>query len=352
MKNAAKNPTTNQLGFFAAYFCLLTSCGPNGLRSQISIQVASKAPPVASSADGTMGQETEFSLFENMSHFNLEISGCASGYTALFDKSTMNQIKLFKNDQNCLAKLLGFTSADGTIYTPKSGFGFTTYLQGDSATFINSSLTKSVRVTVSAQLSTPIASGDTIDYRFSSLNQNLDSKTILKPTWDAAAIIIKQPAFAPQVQIRHVRLTGLNTTAKKGLFDVYIECNIKMVSGRCNGVDNDDLKFDLNLDASNNCSAQTPSNCEAKVTRERGATVVNPGDPILPNGGFILTEIDTPVALVDSKNMIFSVKRLANRSANPPTKESILAWNFDLELQATFSLSKGADQGSSRLQEP
>lgn len=349
MKCAATKLFHVPLTFVAAFFLCLVACGkPDHRDSATAIQKNLQSSPMSSSNGSE--QVSEFSLFENMLNFDLEVSGCASGYSAMFTRSTLTQIKLFKNDYGCLAKLQRFSTVDGTQYAPKANAGFINFLVGDSAIFENSSRTKTVKVSIIAQLSSPIAPTDTIDYKFSSVSQDPEAKEILKPTWDLTGINIKNPATVPKVSLRQAVLVELVTSSRKGVFDIYVECETLMVAGKCQGVSAADMKFDINVDVGNDCSVTSPNLCETATIKERGATLVNPGDALLPLGGFIFTGIDTPVALAGAKNLVFVLSREADNSVKPAIKESIRAWNFDIELGAKFELAEVADLGIALLE--
>jgi hypothetical protein len=52
---------------------------------------------------------------------------------------------------------------------------------------------------------------------------------------------------------------------------------------------------------------------------------------------------------VNAKNLVLALMRIADNSAKPKINESIRAWNFDIELEASFELAEVADLGIAAL---
>ena len=100
--------------------------------------------------------ETEqgFNLLGAATAYTMSLDGCASGLTATVTEANAG-LRVYKYDQGCTAKLTQFTYA-GNVYTPKSGAGFTTWADGDTATFQEPGL-NDMTVVVTQQLPATIA---------------------------------------------------------------------------------------------------------------------------------------------------------------------------------------------------
>ena len=284
-------------------------------------------------------EATSFDLFKNMLQFDLEVTGCVSGFHKTYNKTTINSIQLHRDDRYCLAKLLGFTDNTGTAYSPMEGSNFKIYLKGDMAIFTDSNKLKFLAVIVKSQLSSPLKPQDTIDYAFSQLLPHGDSKTILNSNWDLKPIDLVNGKNAPSVALKQVIFTDINEKDRRGIFDFYLECTTKVANLRCINVSEKDIMYALNVDYNNDCSDRAQKGCETSLNPLGGTKLILPGvNPMMPNGGFLFERVETPLPLSRSNNLILQILRLKDASTSPPIKEAIRVWNFDLELTVKFPL--------------
>lgn len=140
----------------------------DSLYTTIPVQFSKISGTVEGNSDLNLeGAQNSLELISPTS-YTLLIEGCASGYSANVSEA-ISTISILKTDSNCLAKLTQF-SFDGNVYRAQSENGFSSYLEGDVATFVNqTNQNDTLSVRVKAQLSSPILSTDKVSYVFGSL---------------------------------------------------------------------------------------------------------------------------------------------------------------------------------------
>ncbi|MEI8028007.1 MAG: hypothetical protein WCI18_16775, partial [Pseudomonadota bacterium] len=148
--------------------------------------------------------------------YSLKVEGCRSGYSGTFTEVT-KEVNIYKDDQNCLAKLESIT-LDGTVYQPVSGSGFQTWQSGDFALFQKvGSADITLRVLVRSQLSSPVLTSDMISYSFSEIKQK-DPTTIPSPSVSEPHTITIDGELAPPFQMQLAGFKGINAKGG-GLFE-------------------------------------------------------------------------------------------------------------------------------------
>jgi len=104
--------------FFVAAFVPLCRCGKNEeSSSKLDTSTSIDIPFQIIQQDGISTNEEGLDLID-LSNVNLKVAGCLSGYTQTFTSS--GSLKLYSNDQNCVVKVVSFTSA-GESYQVLSG---------------------------------------------------------------------------------------------------------------------------------------------------------------------------------------------------------------------------------------
>jgi hypothetical protein len=185
------------------------------------------------------------------SSYLIQVEGCLSGFSSSATEAEAS-IRIYKDDQNCLAKLQSLT-IDGSVYQPLAGSGFQTWKPGELAVFQKvGSPNLSLRVTVVSQLSSPVTTSDSIQYSFSEISQN-DSREIPNQTVSEAHTITVNGELAPQFQIASSTFKGLGGKGG-GIFEFTMECNKDQVGSdaksQCGGSYNTEVDYKLIEDTS------------------------------------------------------------------------------------------------------
>ncbi|MBP6217101.1 MAG: hypothetical protein KA436_00780 [Oligoflexales bacterium] len=197
----------------------------------------------SSQSDGGLG------LTAAAATYKISITGCASGLTGTATEADVN-LKVYKQDRGCLGQLTEFTYLTKT-YKPKTGFTFTTWLAGDTATFENTSdpnPNDRLSVTVISQLSSPTAVADTIQYRFSYITVGATdaAPNVLSKTTVGESHVVSVPGQnPPNFNISLVTFPGISATGGTGQFVFKMTCNIAMVGDVCDGVNLTEISYKL-----------------------------------------------------------------------------------------------------------
>jgi hypothetical protein len=132
------------------------------------------------------------------SSFKIDVTGCESGYSVA--NQTTTPIYLYKHDLSCVASLKEFVFG-GTTYT-----GTLTGAAGTSADFTDGG-SKSLRVTIASQLSSPLVTADKIAFNFFEIKPGGNS---LPPgsSYSEGHSIDVSGIEAPNFEIKDVDLTG------------------------------------------------------------------------------------------------------------------------------------------------
>lgn len=149
------------IGFLSMVLMIfvLHACGEKNTLEQPTVEVPMTLTQSASS-DSVNLQLAGSTSGVPVASFVMALSGCSSGLTAS-STSSQTVMNVYLGDKNCIAKLTSFS--DGVLtFTPSGGTDFTTWAQGDTATFKSTTTADLAYVTVVKQLT---ASGTVIgDY--------------------------------------------------------------------------------------------------------------------------------------------------------------------------------------------
>ena len=158
------------------FICLLgilslSNCGGDNSRSREAVPVDIR---VDTYGEETLKLDSAFDLTLALSNVSLKVTGCSSGYSATIDVWN-GSIELYKDDTNCVIKLVSFTLnsqtyevlSGGTL--DPTGNSFNTSV-GQVTTF--ESTTNSgdlIYAQVVTQLSSPITNGTGVSIAISSI---------------------------------------------------------------------------------------------------------------------------------------------------------------------------------------
>ncbi|MBP6217100.1 MAG: hypothetical protein KA436_00775 [Oligoflexales bacterium] len=238
--------------------------------------------------------------------YKISITGCASGLTGTATEADVN-LKVYKQDRGCLGQLTEFTYLTKT-YKPKTGFTFTTWLAGNTATFENTSdpnPNDRFSVTVISQLSSPTAVADTIQYRFSYITvgttdaaPNVLSKTTVGES-HAVSIPGQNP---PNFNISLVTFPGISATGGTGQFIFKMTCNIAMVGDVCDGVNLTEISYKLIKDTYT--GVMFVQDAQAIFPTGQSTVTVATDKHLTGNSGFNTVTLTGPGPIHQNPNMI------------------------------------------------
>ncbi|MGE0172668.1 MAG: LamG-like jellyroll fold domain-containing protein [Oligoflexales bacterium] len=228
--------------------------------------------------------------------FHINIEGCASGNNPSLDNNSAD-VNIYRFDRGCLAKLIDFGHGSKS-YTPEPGFEFTTWAEGDQATFISDDATERFLVKVASQLSDPVMDSDTINYTFFKIVKSVVTVDVLDvDPGNKDTVGQNAPAFSVS-SVEYVGEVGA-TGAFKFVFKLH--CNSALTNvgtpslTACSGVKLNDTSYALVRDTYNDqpCSEATASTCASIVAGNSplavdasSADLIEPGTNGIANGGF------------------------------------------------------------------
>lgn len=165
-----------------------------------------------------------------VSSFVMALAGCSSGLSA---SSTASQtvINVYLGDQNCLAKLTSFVD-NGLTYSATGGTDFTTWAQGDTATFKSTTTTDFAYLTVVKQLtSSGILAGDYVSYNVVFNNKGVNNASTLSLGTPISLYVAE--TSSPNFKINTASDASLVSidASGKGYFKFKLTCNLTMTAG-------------------------------------------------------------------------------------------------------------------------
>jgi len=228
------------------------------------------------------------------SAFNISLGGCASGLTGTATQANPS-LKVYKFDQNCLAKLTSF-QVNGSTFVPSAADPFTTWIAGDIATFEDSlDPANKVRVVVSNQLASPIAGTENIAYTFSQISAGSD-QTFAQNVVSAPHAISVSGVGAPAFKVKELSFVGM-TAQGAGQFQFKLECDSNLSGSGATLACQDNLLSSIKYKIVKDTYGGTLDVATAASLFPTGAIPIDPteiisvGDASLPKGGFM-----TPIA--------------------------------------------------------
>ena len=182
------------------------------------------------------------SLIATPSSYAISLSGCDSSFASTATEAS-NLLEVYKDDTNCLAKLDSF-NFNGKNFVPSIGDPFTTWQNGDTATFEDSSDSgNTLRLKLTNTLSNPVEVGDTVSYEISEIEMETGT-SLLGVTSGTSAAVISAASDPPSFTLKTVELVGVSA-GKGGVFTFTLECTANQALDTCVGVDLTDLSYIL-----------------------------------------------------------------------------------------------------------
>ncbi len=295
---------------------LITTCGgsikspfdsqKSEVRNTIPVSVSLKPKVESLSSSGVNLSTPSTSVVTN---FSMTIMGCLSGFTTTIDENTAI-VNFPTSDTSCLVKLTSFTTDMGITYTPSATHPFTTWQIGDYNIF-NGTDSTSVYVAVVDTVSSPIVSGDVVQYEFATYNVTVASPVhILGASVSVAGGTI---AFTGTSQGQVLRIFGVGITAistsNLATLAVELSCNVVVSGTTCSSIPlptGTSAPYTISYGFLNAAPANLQTtytyaviNAAASTALTGTAVAANGGTPVMPNGGVSLsTFTKTPGSLV------------------------------------------------------
>lgn len=257
--------------------------------------------------------------------YSVYLDDCVSLYRTTVTEANIDGVEVYKDDRNCLAKLVDFTVA-GVSYnaTNPGASDFTTWEANDTALFASAG-GNLIRVKVVSQLSSPIAGTEAVVYHFSELMDGQGDYTYSEAEISDAHSITVESQEAPRFNLVQATFEGINGVSGAGRFRFKLECvddptlavptSVAMTAGsgsdtRCGTNDLQDISYKLVLDTFG--STLTITQAEG-IFSDPGSTVTLPDDQYqdtATNEGFFTTALDGPgpIGDTDNANMILIIK--------------------------------------------
>lgn len=313
----------------ASMSMLFSQCGEQqkGSNSYSGLNANSKTMdiPIAFSPDpglalGLVSDSSGLELVAATS-YSMSLAGCSSALTGTVTAST---VKVIVGDSNCLLKLSSFVTS-GNTYVPKTGSGFTTWLAGDTATFVNQSNANDLyAVKVVSQLTqAQVSSSDVVSYSFYQANAGA-SQSVAQSLVSQAQSVGMSGEEAPNYvlstngspastgSVAPMVFSGVNSSgAGQFVFNLY--CAVAMgTSGKC-GVSTSDtgaltqtsIKYKLISDSYGVSTGSTLSLTQLGTIMASGTTTVTSANALTDNNkGFATATLTGPGPLSSNPNMI------------------------------------------------
>lgn len=283
-------------GLLCAFGFVATGCGSK--TSDMSPGTNSKGGDAAAQSDMVnvpvvleySGSTLAFGLADATS-FTMSLEGCASGYSSTAHE-TDPSLKVYKFDQNCLAKLTAF-SFGGVNWVPSATAPFTTWLANDTAKFADSTnALNQILVKVASQLDNPVSGTEPVTYKFSEIRTGSDTNIPQTVVGDSHIMSVNGQA-APSFTVKSVGFLSM-TTAGAGQFQFTMECTDPLtgsgIAVACKDVKFIDLKYKLVEDTFGGVLTHAQA---AGLFSSGSDSVAIPGDVVNPgqngtiNGGFV-----------------------------------------------------------------
>jgi hypothetical protein len=288
----------------------LAACGPK-LQS-VSEQDGSATADPSRRETVTVGvnlaeRKAGFAL-AGVTNYSMSLEGCASGYSETSITQSNPSIDLYKFDQNCKVKLNSFI-INGASYAPGTD-AFTSWLADDSAIFESATSTEKFTVKVISQLSSPIATADTVSYAFTQLLEG-DDALIAKDVVGANHTISVSGIDAAAVDIIGVAMTGMSG-AGAGEFKLTLECANNVTGTGAATACGSNLLTSLKYRLVEDTYGGTLNETSAADLFASAGTSVDSNDILAigsaaPKGGFAVT-VSGPSPIHTKPNMLFVIQ--------------------------------------------
>lgn len=193
-------------------------CGQRSTQTIRTVAIKSVDPQAPQPSRSARGDG--FGLI-NADTFEIAVEGCRSKMQSLVTE-TNPQVRVYKGDYDCLAKLKTFSNDNGT-YVPVDGMDFVTYQPGEVATFINGNL-ETIDVTVVSQLSNPTTADDEVDYRVNATVDSGNQVNLLDITEGPNGKFTQPKGKEPAFTIVSARLAGGDPATSAGMFEIILAC--------------------------------------------------------------------------------------------------------------------------------
>lgn len=283
----------------------LAACGPK-LQS-VSEQDGSADPDASRRETISVGvnlSEKGFAL-ANASAYAMSLDGCASGLTASITHANPS-VDVYKFDRNCLVKLTSFTYG-GITYVPTSGDPFTSWANGDIATFEESgNPANQLTVVVGTQLNNPISGTEAVSYSFTQLIAGT-AETIAKTVVGNSHALSVAGTDAANVDITGVTMTGM-TAGGAGQFTFKMDCAVALTGTgpnyNCGANDMTTLKYRLVADT----YSGSLTYAQASALFDGSESSVAAGDQFTGTPGGFNAFVTGPNQMHNNPNMLFVIQ--------------------------------------------
>lgn len=284
----------------------LAACGPK-LQS-VSEQDASADPDASRRETVSVGinlSEKSGLALANASAYAMSLDGCASGLTASITQANPS-VDVYKFDRDCLVKLTSFTYG-GITYVPTAGDPFTSWANGDIATFEESgNASNQLTVVVGSQLSNPISGTEAVSYSFTQLIAGT-AETIAKTVVGDAHALSVSGTDAANVDITGVTMTGM-TAGGAGQFTFKVDCQVPLTGAgpnyNCGANDMTTLKYVLVADT----FGGTLTYAQAQGLFTGTPSSVAAGDQFTGTPGGFNALVTGPNQMHNNPNMLFVIQ--------------------------------------------
>jgi len=241
------------------------------------------------------------------SAFSMSLDGCASGLTIASITQSNPSLDVYKFDQDCKVKLNSFTMS-GIPYVPSAGDPFTTWINGDIATFEETANpSNKFTVTVTSQLNDPITGTEAVSYSFNQLLAGT-AETIAKTVVSDSHALSVTGIDAANVDITGVTMTGM-AAGGAGEFTFKVDCNVAVTGTApalsCGSNLMTTLKYVLVADT----YSGTLNYAQAQALFASAGTTVASGDQFVTgNGGFNTQTLTGPAQMHNNPNMLLVIQ--------------------------------------------
>lgn len=302
------------------------------IRNSSLVDISTRMTEVKYNFDSLSQDAASLSL-TTVSKYTIRMENCLSGYT--HDTTELDpNIRAYKFDSNCLAKLLTF-EYDNITYVPTASDPFTSWQVGDSAFFEDENdANNTLYVKVLATLSNPILGTEVVNYGiYHNVNVG-DNRNILDVTLGAQGTATKQKVqTVPTFEIVTVNLIGETLTGGFQV-EVIVNCSTMMSGDVCGDYNLADTTYALGQDTYGGAPKRNDLNSlhnSSGVAVDLNFDKLLPGEMGATNGGFKTTTganiLTTPDDVHLNPNMILSIEGLA---------ESWQYFNVDVVIQSNF----------------
>lgn len=279
-----------QLGILIIASGFILSCGANQEVSKRSLALGESIPVTLNIAASS----------EAFDSYEIKVEDCESGLETL--SSSQRSLRLYKNDRNCIAKLVNYTK-DQEIFLPSPGQNFTNYQIGDTAVFKGQSSGGLQKVKIVEQLPTPLTKNASVTYAISTIIGEQDSISFFKISVDRSRYIRQGKGLLP-FKISRIMLDRTLEESGSLTFTFDVTCKIKIRNRENLGtfcINADLAKISYVLVAKPQgweCSMRHPQGCE--IFFDGSEQSVNLEEQLLPqgnpyrNGGFRVDGLESP----------------------------------------------------------